>query len=102
MICCICFANAQRFNIFYIDLAVKSHFFKCFCASALNLKAKIVDVYMFRDQFSLLDNHIKLIISFNSRLKDFNIVFRFFISIFMLKISIFRLCMMIYVISRLF
>jgi len=43
----------------------------------------------------LFDNHIELIISFNSRLYDFNSVFRFFISVFMLKILIFRLCMII-------
>jgi len=36
-----------------------------------------------------------LIISFNSRLKNSNLVFRFFISVFVLKISIFRLCMTI-------
>jgi len=52
-------------------------------------------VCLFRDRFSLLDNHIELIISFNSRLKNFNSVFRFFISVFVLKISIFRLCITI-------
>jgi len=59
------------------------------------LKAKIVDACLFHDQFSLLDNHIKLIISFNSRLKNFNSVFKFFISVFVLKVSVFRLCMTI-------
>ncbi len=59
------------------------------------MKAKIVDACLFRDRFSLLDNHIELIISFNLRLKNFNSVFRFFISVFVLKISIFRLCMTI-------
>ena len=59
------------------------------------MKAKIVNACLFHDRFSLLVNHIELIISFNSRLKDFNSVFRFFISVFMLKILIFRLCMII-------
>ncbi len=36
-----------------------------------------------------------MIISFNSRLKNFNSVFRFFISVFVLKISVSRLCMTI-------
>jgi len=61
----------------------------------LILNAKIVDAYLFRDRFSLFNNHIKLIISFNLKLYDFNSVFRFFISVFVLKISIFRLCMTI-------
>ncbi len=79
--CCICSANIQLF--------------KCLCAFASNLKAKIVDACLFRDWFSLLNNHIKLIISFNLRLKDFYSIFGFFISLFVLKISIFWLCMMI-------
>jgi len=59
------------------------------------LKTKIVDACLFRDRFSLLDNYIELIISFNSRLKNSNSVFRFFISVFVLKISVSRLCMTI-------
>jgi len=55
----------------------------------------IVNACLFRDRFSLFDNHIELIISFNLRLYDFNSVFRFFISVFVLKISVFRLCMTI-------
>jgi len=51
-------------------------------------------VYFMID-FHFVNNHIKLIISFNLRLKDFSSIFKFFISIFMLKISIFRLCIII-------
>jgi len=83
------------FFVFLIDFAVTSRFFRYLCASASVLKAKIVDACLFLDRFSLLNNHIKLIISFNSRLKNSNSVFRFFISVFILKISIFRLCMTI-------
>ncbi len=79
----------------YVDLAAKSHFFRCLCTSASILNAKIIDACLFRDRFSLFNNHIELIISFNLRLYNFNSVFKFFISVFVLKISIFRLCMTI-------
>jgi len=74
---------------------LKVVFFRCFYASASILNAKIIDACLFRDRFLLFDNHIKLIISFNLRLYNFNLVFRFFISVFVLKISIFKLCMTI-------
>ena len=82
-------------TVWYVDFAAKSCFFRCFCTFVLILNAKIINACLFRDWFSLFNNHIELIISFNSRLYDFNSVFRFFISVFVLKISIFRLCITI-------
>jgi len=79
----------------YVDFAVKTHFFRCFYALTLILNISIIEAWFFLALFSSFDNHIKLIISFNSELYFFSLILRYFISIFMLKILIFRLCITI-------
>ena len=111
MIYCTCSANVWMFNIsdtdhlidnldirpfdWYVDLAARTHFFRCFCASTLILNVSIVEAWFFLALFSSFDNHIELIISFNSELYFFSSILKYFISIFMLKILIFRLCITI-------
>ncbi len=81
--------------IWYVNLVVKTHFFRCFYASTLILNVNIIEAWFFLALFSSFDNHIELIISFNSELYFFSLILRYFILIFMLKILIFRLCITI-------
>jgi len=81
--------------IWYVDLVVRTHFFKCFYALTLILNVNIIEAWFFLTLFSSFDNHIELIISFNSKLYFSSLILRYFILIFMLKILIFRLCITI-------
>ena len=85
----------QYLIVQYVDLAVKTHFFRCFYALTSILNVSIIETWFFLTLFSSFDNHIELIISFNSELYFFSLILRYFILIFMLKILIFRLCITI-------
>ncbi len=81
--------------IWYVDLAARTHFFRCFYASTSILNVSIIKAWFFLALFSSFDNHIELIISLNSEFYFFSSILRYFILIFMLKILIFRLCITI-------
>ncbi len=86
---------SQYLIVWYVNLAAKTHFFRCFYASTSILNISIIEAWFFLALFSSFDNHIELIINFNSKLYFSSSILRYLILIFMLKILIFRLCITI-------
>ncbi len=91
----LCLLKISHCHITLIDLIYSFSKLNHHNISASILNISIIKAWFFLALFSSFDNHIELIISFNSELYFFNSILRYFILILMLKILIFRLCMTI-------